>query len=70
MPKIISGDFRTRILLTPEGEDRTRPMTARVKESVFAMLHGWFQGARVLDLFAGVGTVGLECVSRGASEVL
>lgn len=70
MPKIISGDFRTRILLTPEGEDRTRPMTARVKESVFAMLHGWFKGARVLDLFAGVGTVGLECVSRGASEVV
>jgi 16S rRNA (guanine966-N2)-methyltransferase len=70
VPKIISGDFRSRILLTPEGEDRTRPMTARVKESVFAMLHGWFQGARVLDLFAGVGTVGLECVSRGASEVV
>ena len=70
MPKIISGDFRTRILLTPDGEDRTRPMTARVKESVFAMLHGWFKGARVLDLFAGVGTVGLECVSRGAAEVV
>ena len=70
MPKIISGDFRSRILLTPDGEDRTRPMTARVKESVFAMLHGWFKGARVLDLFAGVGTVGLECVSRGAAEVV
>ena len=70
MPKIISGDFRTRILLTPDGEDRTRPMTARVKESVFAMLQGWFKGARVLDLFAGVGTVGLECVSRGAVEVV
>ena len=70
MPKIISGDFRTRILLTPDGEDRTRPMTARVKESLFAMLQGWFKGARVLDLFAGVGTVGLECVSRGAVEVV
>lgn len=70
MPKIISGDFRTRILLTPDGEDRTRPMTARVKESLFAMLQGWFKGARVLDLFAGVGTVGLECVSRGAAEVV
>ncbi len=34
------------------------------------MLHEWFDGARVLDLFAGVGTVGLEAVSRGASEVL
>lgn len=45
-------------------------MTARVKESVFAMLHGWFKGARVLDLFAGVGTVGIECASRGAAEVV
>ena len=70
MLKIISGEFRSRILLTPSGEDRTRPMTARVKESVFAMLQGWFKGARVLDLFAGVGTVGLECASRGASEVV
>jgi len=68
--KIISGEYRSRILVTPEGEDRTRPMTARVKESVFAMLQGWFKGARVLDLFAGVGTVGLECASRGASEVV
>jgi 16S rRNA (guanine966-N2)-methyltransferase len=68
--KIISGEYRSRILLTPEGEDRTRPMVARVKESVFAMLHGWFKGARVLDLFAGVGTVGLECASRGAAEVV
>ncbi|MFZ9879947.1 MAG: RsmD family RNA methyltransferase [Phycisphaerales bacterium] len=70
MLKIISGEYRSRILLTPEGEDRTRPMVARVKESVFAMLHGWFKGARVLDLFAGVGTVGLECASRGAAEVV
>ena len=45
-------------------------MTARVKESVFAMLHGWFKDARVLDLFAGVGTVGIECASRGAKEVV
>ncbi|MEY3025353.1 MAG: rRNA ((966)-N(2))-methyltransferase RsmD [Planctomycetota bacterium] len=70
MLKIISGKYRSRILLTPGGEDRTRPMVARVKESVFSMLHGWFEGARVLDLFAGVGTVGIECVSRGAVEVV
>ncbi len=70
MLKIISGEYRSRQLLTPEGEDRTRPMTARVKESVFAMLHGWFKDARVLDLFAGVGTVGIECASRGAKEVV
>lgn len=70
MLKIIAGEYRSRQLLTPAGEDRTRPMTARVKESVFAMLHGWFKGARVLDLFAGVGTVGIECASRGAAEVV
>jgi 16S rRNA (guanine966-N2)-methyltransferase len=68
--KIISGEYRSRQLLTPEGEDCTRPMTARVKESVFAMLQGWFKDARVLDLFAGVGTVGIECASRGAQEVV
>ncbi|MFM7262060.1 MAG: RsmD family RNA methyltransferase [bacterium] len=70
MVKIISGEYRSRTLLSPEGEDVTRPMTARVKESVFAMLHGWFKDARVLDLFAGIGTVGLECASRGAAEVV
>jgi len=68
--KIISGEYRSRTLLSPEGEDVTRPMTARVKESVFAMLHGWFKDARILDLFAGIGTVGLECASRGAAEVV
>ena len=45
-------------------------MPSRVKESLFNQLRGWFDGARVLDLFAGVGTVGLEAVSHGASEVL
>ncbi|MCE2885635.1 MAG: RsmD family RNA methyltransferase [Planctomycetaceae bacterium] len=70
MVKIISGEYRSRTLLSPEGEDVTRPMTARVKESVFAMLQGWFKDARVLDLFAGIGTVGLECASRGAAEVV
>lgn len=70
MVKIISGEYRSRTLLSPEGEDVTRPMTARVKESVFAMLHGWFKDARILDLFAGIGTVGLECASRGAAEVV
>lgn len=70
MLKILSGEYRSRVLLTPAGDDVTRPMTARVKESVLAMLRGWFEGARVLDLFAGVGTIGLEAASRGASEVV
>lgn len=45
-------------------------MAARVKESLFNLLRGWFEGARVLDLFAGVGTMGLEAASRGAKEVV
>lgn len=70
MIRIIGGEFRSRRLKTPEGDDATRPMTARVKESVFNLLRGWFEGARVLDLCAGVGTMGLEAVSRGAAKVV
>jgi len=68
--RIIAGEFRSRTLLTLRDDDLTRPFLSRVKESVFSMLHEWFEGARVLDLFAGIGTVGLEAVSRGAAEVL
>lgn len=70
MPKIIAGEFRSRSLRTIPGSELTRPMLSRVKESVFGMLHEWFDGAHVLDLFAGIGTMGLEAVSRGASAVL
>jgi 16S rRNA (guanine966-N2)-methyltransferase len=70
MVRIIAGEFRTRKLLTVKDDESTRPFLNRVKESVFSMLHEWFEEARVLDLFAGVGTVGLEAVSRGASSVL
>lgn len=69
MLKIIAGEFRSRRLLSPEDARVTRPYAARVKESIFNLLRGWFEGARVLDLFAGVGTVGLEAVSRGAAHV-
>ncbi len=70
MVRIISGEFRSRQLITITDDESTRPFLSRVKESVFSMFHEWFQGARVLDLFAGVGTVGLEAISRGASQVL
>lgn len=69
MLRIIAGTYRSRSLESPEGDDRTRPMTARAKESIFGILRGWFEDARVLDLFAGVGTMGLEAASRGASKV-
>ena len=70
MVRIIAGEFRSRKLLTVRDDESTRPFLSRVKDSVFSMLHEWFEEARVLDLFAGVGTVGLEAVSRGASSVL
>lgn len=45
-------------------------MTDRAKESIFNLLRGWFDDAAVLDLFAGVGTMGLEALSRGASKAV
>ena len=70
MLKIISGEYRSRKLLSPPDSEITRPYPQRVKKSIFNLLGKWFDGARVLDLFAGVGTVGLEAVSWGAEKVL
>ncbi len=70
MLKIISGEFRSRRLQTPPDDQNTRPYPHRVREAVFNRLREWFEGARVLDLFAGVGSMGLEAVSQGATEVL
>ncbi len=69
MLRILAGEYRSRHLQIPEGTD-TRPMGARTKEAVFNILRGWFKDARVLDLFAGVGTMGLEAASQGASRVV
>lgn len=70
MLQIIGGHYRSRRLLTPPDAATTRPYAHRVKESVFNILRGHVEDARVLDLFAGVGTMGLEAISRGAAEVL
>ena len=70
MLKILGGEFRRRQLMVPPDRERSRPMPARVKESLFNLLRGWFDDARVLDLFAGIGTVGLEAVSQGATDVV
>lgn len=48
----------------------TRPTQDRVRQAVFNMLGPWVEGARVLDLFAGSGALGLECLSRGAESAL
>jgi 16S rRNA (guanine(966)-N(2))-methyltransferase RsmD len=68
--KITGGEFRSRRLAGPPDEEVSRPYAQRVRETVFNLLRGWFEDASVLDLFAGVGTVGLEAVSRGARRVV
>jgi 16S rRNA (guanine(966)-N(2))-methyltransferase RsmD len=70
MLRIIGGEFRSRTLAAPPDAEVTRPMASRAKESIFNLLRGWFENASVIDLFAGVGTMGLEAISRGAAHVL
>ncbi len=71
--RIVAGEFRGRQLAGP-GRTDIRPTGDRVRESVFNIIaHNEFAdlaGARVLDLFAGTGALGLEAVSRGASMCL
>lgn len=67
--RIIAGKYRGRTLAPIRG-DFIRPTPDRVKESLFQILSDRLVGARVLDLFAGSGALGLECLSRGAGEVL
>lgn len=66
--RIISGQYRGRKLNTIKGNS-TRPTTDRVKESLFNILQFRVRGSVVLDLFAGSGALGIECLSRGAKYV-
>lgn len=61
--RINSGRFKYRKVEIPES---ARPTTEKVREAVFSMLIGKVEGATVLDLFAGSGSLGLEALSRGA----
>jgi 16S rRNA (guanine966-N2)-methyltransferase len=63
--RVIAGEHGGRRLRTPAGT-RTRPTAERVREALFSML-GELEGARVLDLFAGSGALGIEALSRGAA---
>ena len=72
--RIVGGQFRGRALVAPS-HDGTRPTSDRVREAIFNILaHGVpdfaLSGARVLDLFAGTGALGLEALSRGAAHCL
>lgn len=67
--RINSGTFKGRVLKTPKGE-ATRPTSGLVRETLFNILARDIPGARVLDLFAGSGSVGLEALSRGAAHAV
>jgi 16S rRNA (guanine966-N2)-methyltransferase len=64
---IIGGEFKNRRLKTPVG-DKVRPTASRVREAWFSILQRPLRGARVLDLYAGSGALGLEALSRGATS--
>jgi 16S rRNA (guanine966-N2)-methyltransferase len=65
--RIIAGRWRGHNIAAPPGE-RTRPTTDRVREAWMSALQHDLPGARVLDLFAGSGALGLEALSRGAAH--
>lgn len=69
MLRIIAGKARGRRIRAPSGRG-TRPMRDFVREAVFDVIGERVAGARVLDLFAGSGSLGLEALSRGAEEAV
>ena len=68
--RVIAGTARGVKLQALPGEDVTRPTIDRVKEGMFSALQFVLPGARVLDLFAGSGQLGIEALSRGASRCI
>ncbi len=64
--RILSGKYKGRKLLPPPPGSSTRPVTGRVKKSLFDMLGGRVVDAVVVDLYCGTGSLGLEALSRGA----
>jgi 16S rRNA (guanine966-N2)-methyltransferase len=74
--RIVAGDWRGRRLTAPSGTE-TRPTADRMRQALFDMLmhapwagRGVFEGASVLDVFAGTGALGLEALSRGAASAV
>jgi 16S rRNA (guanine966-N2)-methyltransferase len=65
--RVIAGHYKGRRLKAPPGQ-ATRPTADRVREALFSILGDAVADARVLDLFAGAGTLGLEALSRGAAS--
>ena len=67
--RIIAGTRKGHTIQAPKGLE-TRPTSDRVRENVFNVVAPWVEGARVLDLYAGSGAMGLEALSRGAQAVV
>jgi 16S rRNA (guanine966-N2)-methyltransferase len=65
--RVIAGEAKGRSLVAPAGTG-TRPVTDRIRETLFQILEPDLADARVLDLFAGAGTMGIEALSRGAAH--
>jgi 16S rRNA (guanine(966)-N(2))-methyltransferase RsmD len=67
--RVVAGAYGGRRLVAPDGS-ATRPTSDRVREALFSVLGASVQGARVLDLFAGSGALGIEALSRGAASAV
>ncbi len=67
--RVIAGTYGGRTLKAPPGSS-TRPTSDRVREALFSILGARVDGARVLDLFAGSGALGIEALSRGAESAV
>jgi len=67
--RVIAGEFRGRRLVSPRGRS-IRPTADRVREAIFNIVSMHLAGARVLDLYAGTGALGLEALSRGAARAV
>jgi 16S rRNA (guanine966-N2)-methyltransferase len=67
--RIVAGEWGGRRIQAPSGR-ATRPTTDRVREAWMSTVADWIPGARVLDLFAGSGALGLEALSRGAERAV
>lgn len=65
--RIVSGEYKGRRLFMPQ-DYAIRPTTEKVKEAIFSMIQFDIQDAVCMDVFAGIGNLGLEALSRGASR--